>query len=120
MRKDFVDNQMKSLKVNSTKEGTDIYPVSMAHSGVVLYRESGRDIVKLSSRNFAPHQGGYVKLDYLYNGITGRRHNVELDLQRDGDTWLVTYQGRIVQKMHFVKNKKRFVGVVGVKRIEFN
>lgn len=96
------------------------YQESQIYSGIVLYRQSGRDIVTLSSENFSSHQGGEIQLTYLYNGITGRRYSMMIDLYRDGDTWKVSKDGTEFSQVHFNKNRKRFVGVVGVRSIDFH
>ena len=96
------------------------YNDSEIYGGIVLYRQSGRDIVTLSSDNFAAHQGGAVQLTYLYNGITGRRYSLMIDLYRDGDTWKVSKDGQDFSRVHFYKKRQRFVGVVGVRSIDFN
>lgn len=95
------------------------YNDSEIYGGIVLYRQSGRDIVTLSSQNFAAHQGGSVELTYLYNGITGRRYSIMIDLYRDGDTWRVSKDGQVFSRVHFYKKRQRFVGVVGVRSIDF-
>lgn len=94
------------------------YQTSGAKSGIVLMEQSGRKVVKLQSDNFSSHNGGDVVLDYLYNGINGKRRKLHMDLSRDGDVWALYINGKKTTKMHFVKNKKAIVGVVGVKRIE--
>lgn len=96
----------------------EIYQTSGAKDGIVLMEQSGRKVVKLQSDNFISHNGGDVVLDYLYNGISGERRKMKMDLSRDGDDWSLYINGRKTSKMHFVKNKKAIVGVIGVKKIE--
>lgn len=119
------ENQdISGLKVSSESptqaKETDFYTSQQAINGFVIYKEGKRDVVKLKSVNFAPHQGGHVKISYLYNGITGTRRSDELNLYRDGDIWKISHKGKEFTKIHFVKNRKRFVGVIGVKRIEYS
>ena len=94
------------------------YETEGTKTGIVLLKQSGRDVVKLKSTNFSEYNGGNVVLDYLYNGITGKRKKLEMDLSRDGDTWSLYINGKKSEKLHFVKNKKAIVGVVGIKKIE--
>lgn len=84
----------------------------------VLYNTEGRDVINLVADNFANHQGGDVTLDFLYNGITGSRGTLDLDLSRNGDSWELTSKGKTVKNLHIVKNKKFMVGVIGIKYIE--
>jgi hypothetical protein len=96
---------------------SDVFDVE-GPTDFVLYTEEDRDVINLISDNFANHQGGDVKLDYLYNGITGSRGALHLDLSRNGDTWELTSKGKKVSKLHIVKNKKFLVGVIGIKNIQ--
>lgn len=103
------DNEIKDV---------DKYQAHKAAAGIVLYNLDNRDVVKLESKNFSSHQGGEIKLDFLYNGITGSREYKYLDLSRDGDVWKLTDGGKDIKRMHFVSNKKAIVGTIGIKRIE--
>ena len=111
--------QFKLIEIvkGKTVEET-IYDTDGAKEGIILMEQSGREVVKLVSENFSPYNGGNVVLDYLYDGITGKRKSLEMDLSRDGDEWSLYINGRKSTTMHFVKNKKALVGVVGIKDIE--
>ena len=85
---------------------------------ITLKQKKSREIVNLTSSNFSQHQGGIITLDYLVNGITGSRDNLNLDLVRNSDDWSVERNGKPVSKLHFISNKKAFVGTVGIKKIE--
>lgn len=114
---------IKKFKITEYMKGRmmteDEYGVEGAQTGIVLLNQKGRDVVKLVSDNFTSYQGGNVKLDYLVNGITGTRANVDIDLARDGDEWSMYVESKKVKTLHFIKNRKRFIGVIGVKRVEF-
>lgn len=103
---------------NGKVYATNLYSAKKVSNGVVIYKKKGRDIVKLKSRNFSAHQGGDVSLDYLVSGISGRRSNLSLDLSRDGDAWSLKVNRSPIKKMHFVSNKKAFIGTIGIKRID--
>lgn len=96
---------------------SDEYSVRQVSQGIVLLNKKGRDIVKLGSRNFSTHQGGDVKLDYLVSGISGRRGSLFLDLARNGDDWALSVNRSKIKKMHFISNKKAFIGTIGIKKI---
>ena len=100
-------------------ESVDQYDIEKMFAGFVLYSEGSRDIVTLQSDQFSPHQGGEVTLSYLYNGITGTIRSVVIDVYRDGDEWKVSQAGAKFGSIHLVKNKKPFIGVIGIKNIEF-
>lgn len=115
--KDVKNFQMKTFTSSGKQINNQVFSTAKAYSGVVIYKKEKRDIVKLISKNFASHQGGDVTLDYLYNGITGSRGQFKFDLRRDGDQWSLYVNGRKATKLHFVSNKKSFVGTIGVKDI---
>lgn len=110
--------QMKTYTKSGKQINDQIFKAHKAETGIVIYKKEKRDIVKLVSKNFAPHQGGDVDLDYLYNGITGSRGKFGFDLRRDGDKWGVYVNGRKAKNLHFVSNKKAFVGTIGIKAVK--
>lgn len=95
-----------------------VYGTDGAADGIVLMQEGEREVVKLISRNFTEYNGGNVKIDYLYNGINGKRKALAMDLSRDGDTWGLYVNGKLSKRLHFIKNKKALIGVIGIKEIE--
>jgi hypothetical protein len=111
--------KFKLIEYNKGKEvAVAVHETSGVSDGIVLMKVSGREVVKLQSDNFTEYQGGEIKLDFLYSGISGKRKKMILDVSRDGDVWALTAKGKSADKLHFVKNKKMIVGVIGVKRIE--
>lgn len=115
--KDVQSFQMKTYNEAGKEIKAQSFSTEKAETGVVIYTKKDREIVKLISKNFTPHQGGDVTLDFLYNGITGSRDAFEFDLRRDGDQWGLYVDGKKAKAIHFVSNKKTFVGTIGVKRI---
>jgi hypothetical protein len=95
----------------------EIFKVHNAASGIVIYKKKKREIVKLISKNFSRHQGGNLDMSYLYSGISGSRNVFKLDLRRDGDKWGIFANGRKAQILHFVSNKKAFIGTIGIKKV---
>lgn len=116
--KDATHLKMIHKHSNGKVYHTGLFTARKVESGVVIYEKKGREIVKLKSRNFSKHQGGDVSLDYLVSGVTGRRDNLTLNLSRDGDKWSLKTNRSLIKKMHFVSNKKAFIGTIGIKRIE--
>lgn len=116
------DNDIKDFKVKGfrgNKEArSSTFKTDDGRSGILLAEMKGREIVKLFSNNFSDHQGGNIEVEYLTNGITGRRERQEFDLMRNGDQWALYFQGRPVSKLKFLSNRKAFVGTIGVKEIQ--
>jgi len=118
------DETQDILSVNfkvTTPKGIDItdkdFLVENISEGFVLLRKRKKDIVRLVSNNFSPHNGGPVILDCLKNGINGTRLPVEFDLSRDGDKWNLTFDGKPVSKLHFISNRVRIIGSIGIRKI---
>jgi hypothetical protein len=95
------------------------YVANQAYNGITLYKTQGRNVVDLKSSNLTSYNGGHLSISYLYNGITGSRRGMEMELVRNGDTWEVQHKGRTVKRLHFVSNRKPLVGAIGVKYIKF-
>jgi hypothetical protein len=115
---DVTGINVKLISKSGSVKDSENFDAEDVYNGFTLMEKEGRKIVRLVSSNFAGHQGGEIKVDYLYNGITGSRAALLLDLSRDGDQWKLTYKGSRTRKLHFVSNKKMLVGTIGVKRVE--
>src|SRR5690606_8070250 len=74
-------NNIDSIRYIQTTPGGQIFddvtiPAEevMKDQGVVIVERNGYDAVILQVENFTVNQGGIVKLNYLYNGVTNTRH----------------------------------------------
>jgi hypothetical protein len=86
--------------------------------GAVLVQRNGYEAVRLEVENFSLETGGIIKLNYLYNGITGARHNKRLYLhQTDGQFSLFELDSDPVNRMFLEANILRLVGIVGVRSV---
>lgn len=109
---------MKLVEINNGRvTDSRSFNSSQVFDGIVLHEARGRQVLTLISDNFAKHQGGNISVRYLFNGITGTVRTMELDLQRDGDRWVVVDAGKVVKGMFIYKNKKRLVGEIGIRSI---
>ena len=106
----------KSLDGEITSKET--YDLEQGKTGVVMSKQKGRDIVTLYSSNFSSHHGGDLVLKYLFNGIRGRHEEAHLDLQRHADNWKLLMDGQEAKHLHFLSNRKMFVGAIGVRDIQ--
>jgi len=89
---------------------------------VTLLREKQYEVVNLAiDKNFAPHNGGFILIDYLKDGrkkdITKQRGLLELELSRTGEGWEVLRGGSPVSELHFKSKKVFILGTVGIDSI---
>ncbi|HLE11808.1 MAG: hypothetical protein A2504_15080 [Bdellovibrionales bacterium RIFOXYD12_FULL_39_22] len=91
----------------------------LSDHGVVLKKASGRDIIALKSNNISFIDGGSLILSYLYSGISGEHKQIDLEIAKvEDEQWaLFNRDGSKIEHMHFVANKKIFVGVIGIKQV---
>lgn len=87
--------------------------------GTVVVERQGRDVVRLEvEKDFSVKEGGTIRMNYLYNGITGTRRAYQLKLIKIGDTFkLQDLEGKPVNNFFVVGNRSRVAGVIGVKEI---
>lgn len=86
-------------------------------AGLVLNEQDGRIIIRMTSDNFAQHNGGHLTIDILYNGVTGSRRQYEYELARAGNTWELLRDNHPLRSMH-LRSKKIFgLGTVGISDI---
>ncbi|MCO4793753.1 MAG: hypothetical protein KC493_08580 [Bacteriovoracaceae bacterium] len=64
--------------------------------GKVVLEKMGIDVIKIKSNNFAEHNGGNITINYLkkWKLIGSNKYgNFEVDLQREGDDWVLEKDG---------------------------
>lgn len=93
-------------------------------NGVVLAQEGKRDIIRLSAPNKPGIEktGGKIKINYLYNGIKGKRKSVYYTMKKTNGVWnLYTDRGVKVRTMTIIENKMKIIGkVIGISQIKVN
>lgn len=99
--------------------GQTVFDGAEVNEGVLLLAIKSHEVLKLISPNFTPEVGGNVILDFLYNGISGSRGSLDVDLVREGDEWQV-YKNNVKISKLSIKKKKVLGKEVGIKRIEYN
>jgi site-specific DNA-adenine methylase len=85
--------------------------------GAILEKRNGYNVLNLKSDNLDYDRGGKVIIDTLYNGLTGERHIVDLELAKDTSGWKLFKEKRIVSLFHVKVNKVVVFGTVGIKTI---
>ena len=90
------------------------------NKGTVVNESKGKEVIILRSPNFSRSSDCDFTIDYLYNGVTGKRKTLTLKLLRFGDTWELELNGKKVSKLHFLSNKAMFIGTIGIKSIVVN
>ena len=117
----------KDTYINGNKIKRDILnPLDLkAASGMILEKRQAFNVLNLKSNNFDYDQGGTIIIDTLYNGITGERKTIELELAKDKDKdkdndkeiWKLFKNQVPVSKFHVKVNKVILAGTVGIKTI---
>lgn len=88
--------------------------------GVILKKQGEKyDVIVLRSNDFEVDRGGHFVLDMLYNGATGKRFTSPLKVDFDGTNWKLLSQGSVITEMNFIVKKVAFLGVVGIKEVNF-
>lgn len=86
--------------------------------GVVMVVRDGYEVVRLDVEEFTVETGGIVKLNYLYNGITGTRHVKRLYLSwMDEQLRLSDLENHPVNRMFLKANHSRIFGIIGISKI---
>ncbi len=89
--------------------------------GVVLFRQGNYEAVRLKVENFTAADGGVVKIDYLYSGVTNTRRFVRYHLRKTpmGFTF-VTADGTVIKTLRVLGNWNPVLGLVGIREIRVN
>lgn len=107
----FIDNFTGGKKVKR-----DALPIeTFVKEGLSVKNNSPITFAKIESENFLPDLGGPIRIDALYNALTGRRKQYELELAKDKSTWRLFSHGKIITKIFAQANRVPVIGVVGAK-----
>jgi len=91
-------------------------PASQIFDEIILLKIKDYEVIKLRSEDFNLSYGGNFTLDYLYNGLSNKRKQIELELT---PSFEIQFDGEKVFSMRFIENK--FLGqIVGIKKVIFN
>jgi hypothetical protein len=86
--------------------------------GIVIVERNGLQVVKLELEKFDVSFGGMIKLNYLFNGVTGKRSEKRLFLKLEQQQFMLFDQdNKRLNTMFLEANRVRIFGIVGVKSI---
>jgi hypothetical protein len=86
--------------------------------GITVSERDGHKIVNiLTLSRFEPIYGGPLKLDYLVNGITGKRSMEMMDFVLEGDDWVLKKNNKIIKQLQ-VKTNTVMGKAVGIEEIK--
>ena len=74
-------------------------------------------MVEINSDNFDKEQGGIINISALYNILTGKKKNYEMQIAKDKVGWALFYQGQLIKQIIAYANRLPLVGVVGAKEL---
>ncbi len=85
-------------------------------TGVVLLERDGRKILKLETvKPFSFENGGTVKLNHLYSGVTNTWKSVNVLLVKSGEDFEIrTLDGKKITKFFVKGNFHRIFGLIGI------
>lgn len=121
-----LDTQGEPTHLLHRQEGKSekTYTPSALEKGVVLRRQSGKDLLVLRTESFEASKGATIVITYLYNGIPPAAHrSMKLQLRRVKDKWRVFKDGsdESVGSMRFLANLASVFGfqqAVGIREIQ--
>ena len=112
------EDNAKSLKMydRAVKDWTH-YEIKNLKNGVVLKQIDEYKVIVLKSGDFEQDRGGHFKLDYLSNGMTGKRKELPVSIEYNGTNWTVYHNGEKVNLLDF--KVKKFLGkTIGIKGVD--
>lgn len=97
------------------------FPIErVIRNGIVLTMD-GHPVIKVFVEKFTPEVGGGIKLDHLYNGISGTRRVQRLSIKRFPERfWLQNLDGVRINTFLVRGNYSRFFGLIGIRDILYS
>lgn len=118
------ENKIHSMRYTTTRpngsisEDVTATPEQVVESGIVVFEHKGYKAVILELENFNVKTGGTIRINYLFSGVTGKREVKRFALKLVNGEFQVFDGDRRVNKMFFIVNRSRVLGVIGVKEIK--
>lgn len=120
-----VNNDTQSLKsfyIDSFSEGKrtkrDALPIEdFIKKGLTLPNNARFSVARIESENFQADQGGMIIIDAVYNFLTGKRKQYELQIAKDQTTWRLFSTGKVITKIFARANRVPIAGIVGAKEL---
>ncbi len=115
--------KISGMNMKTTSAGRiktdETFSLTQAKQGIVMYMTGDHEVIRLRlTDRFEPQYGGPVTIDHLFNGITGSRKTLALDVSLQSESWVLEHNGKNASKASVVTN--RVMGkVIGVKQIRF-
>ncbi|MCP4914851.1 MAG: hypothetical protein GY909_17160 [Oligoflexia bacterium] len=111
------DDQAVGLKMydRALKEW-EAFNINNINKGAILKQSGDHKVIILRSNDFEKDRGGHFTVDYLSNGITGSRKDMEISVDFDGTTWAAFYNGDKISMLDF-RVKTVFGKTVGIKKV---
>jgi len=114
------EDNAKGLSMYDLKEKEWIqFEVKDLSKGVDLKKEGSHRVIILKSHDFEHDRGGHFLIDYLNNGLTGKRNDLPITIDFDGTHWRAFYNGEEIEQLNF-KVKKVFGKSVGIDRVDID
>lgn len=85
--------------------------------GVVIYWNGSYEVVRLEVKDFSPITGGTAILNYLYNGLTGSRRYISLNLGKGPQGFYLAYYGNLVNTFFIHANRSPLGVILGIRSI---
>jgi hypothetical protein len=89
--------------------------------GIVLFRQGNYEAVRMKLESFTPENGGAVKIDYLFSGVTNTRRFVRFSLDRTASGYtFMTNDGTVIKTLRVLGNYNPLLGLIGIRAISVN
>lgn len=118
------ENSIESLRYVTILPNGGIYEdvtvpaEEVLRDGAVIVERSGYDVVKVETENFSLNEGGVIKMNYLYNALTGSRSIKKIRVKKSPKFELYDSANNRINKMFVKANYSRIFGIIGVRDIE--
>ncbi len=115
-----------SLRFVVTKPGgqvqsDDSFPIETVQAEGITLVMSGRPVLKVFVEKFIPAEGGGIKLDYLYNGLSGTRRVQRLFIKKSAERfWLFNLEELKVNSFLVKGNYSPLFGLIGIREILYS
>ncbi len=105
---------------NSRVERTELKPTDLLGDGIVLHKKDKYVTVRMYSDNFDEERGGVLRLDTLYNGVSGERKEYVMEISITPDEVVLIQDKKEFNNMNFIAKRHRILGPIGIERVVFS
>ncbi|MBT4793287.1 MAG: hypothetical protein HON90_17075 [Halobacteriovoraceae bacterium] len=109
--------EFSRVRAKGIKVKEKVYPFPFTDIPAVV---KGRTVFNLKGIDLDAQTGGELEMTYLNNALRGTHKKFYINLEYVAGKWHLSKDGQLIDGIHLVSYRKRFIGTIGIWGIRVN